>query len=186
MWNIRASINNIIHFRRYKWCLNYARCLLSQSLWTSGIWCCTIWYTRTVSAAYLTKISGTTSWITTILMHIAHETSNNRNNINKQSDMLICGETGIKQANTRIYPCSCWLHAKYHTYENTTHSTNVGKVANNHNSFYVVKFYCNMFQLMCKKPSLDWQGTQKKLSCRTSFIIFQSVCLQPRSQFTIS
>jgi hypothetical protein len=77
MWNIRASTNNITHFRRHNWCLNYVCCLLSQSLQTSGIWHCTIWYTRKVSAAYLTKISGTTSWIPMISIHIAHETSNN-------------------------------------------------------------------------------------------------------------
>ena len=85
MWNIRASINNIIHFRRYNWCLIYVCCLLSQSSWTTGRRRCTIWYTRMVSVAYLTKISGTTSWITMILINITHKTSKNTETTKKKT-----------------------------------------------------------------------------------------------------
>jgi hypothetical protein len=32
-----------------------------------------------------------------------------------QSDVLICGKIRINQAYTKIYQCSCWLYAIYHT-----------------------------------------------------------------------
>lgn len=46
--------------------------------------------------------------------------------------------------------------------------TNVVKVAISLScTSYVEKFYCNMFRLMDRKPSSGWQGTKRKLSCRT-------------------
>ena len=164
MWNIRASIN-IIHFRRYSWCPNYMCCLLSQSLQTSGVWRCTIWYTRIVSAAHLTKIFGTTSWITMILIHLhkkpqitqkQHKQTKwrvnmweNRNKSSKHKNLLAFLPIICKVAHSWMLNNAsqlCWKHNALYKCGESSH--------NHNNSFYVVKFYCNMFRLIYNEPSL--------------------------------
>ena len=135
--------------------------------------------------------------MTMILIYIALETSNNteqhkqtkwhvnmwenrnKSSIHKNLPVFLLIIRNVSRSfmlNNSLQ--QCWKHNTLYKFGESSQQLQL-------HFFHVVKFYCNMFQLMYRQPSLDWQSTKEKLSRRTLYIILHSVCLQPISQFTI-